>query len=178
MDPLSVAAAVVGLLGATAKVKTILTNFIRRTKDAPKLADGVLQEVSDINACLTQLQALLLGTSIGTRSRTALIMLEQVVVTLTACVITMSELERILVSLDDRTPAGFTSRIAWMRREPALARLCLRLSSSRQSLNLMLTTLTWFVLASSRLCIARWFEADWYIKTVSRSTRLLLRLRH
>jgi len=117
MDPLSVAAAVVGLLGATASVKTILTNFIRGTNDAPKLANGVLQEVTDINACLMQLQAFLLGTRIGTRSRTALIMLEQVVVTLTACVITMSELEQILESLNDRAPTGFTGRIAWMRRD-------------------------------------------------------------
>jgi len=155
MDPLSVAAAVVGLLGATATVKTILTNIIHGTDYAPKLANGVLQEVSDINACLTQLQVFLLGTRIGTRSRTALIMLEQVVVTLTACVMTMSELEEILESLNDPTLTGFTSRIAWMRKEPALARLCLRLSSSRQSLNLMLTTITWYVLAGSRLFVAR-----------------------
>ncbi len=145
MDPLSIAAAVVGLLGATATVKTVLTNFIRSTNDAPQLANGVLQEVSDINACLTQLQAFLLGTRVGTRSRTALIMLEQVVVTLTACVQTMSEFEGISESLNDRTPTRLTSRIAWTRKEPALARLCLRLSSSRQSLNLMLTTLTWYV---------------------------------
>lgn len=106
MDPLSVAAAVVGLLGATATVKTILTNIIHATNYAPKLANGVLQEVSDINACLTQLQVFLLGTRIGTRSRTALIMLEQVVATLTACVMTMSELEEILESLNDPTLQG------------------------------------------------------------------------
>lgn len=90
-----------GLLGATAKVSSILTTFIRGVNDAPKLATGVLQEVSDISACLAQLQAFLVGTKVGTRSRTALIMVEQVIVTLTACVMTFSELEEILGSLED-----------------------------------------------------------------------------
>lgn len=142
MDPLSVAASVVGLLGATAKVSSVLTTFVRGTKDAPKLANDVLQEVSDISACLAQLQAFLLGTRAGSRSRTALIMVEQVVVTLTACVMTFSELEETVESLNDGTPTRIGSRIAWMKKEPVLARLCLRLNSSKQSLILMLTTLT------------------------------------
>ena len=145
MDPLSVAASVVGLLGAAAKISTLLTTFIYGTKDAPNIANGVLQEVSDISSCLAQLQGFLLGTRVGSRSRTALIMVEQVVVTLTACVITFSELEKILDPLKDQTPRKMGSRIAWMRKEPALARLCLRLNSSKTSLNLMLTTLTWYV---------------------------------
>lgn len=145
MDPLSIAASIVGLLGATAKFSTILTTFIRNTNDAPKLANGVLQEVSDISACLAQLQAFLLGTRVGSRSRTALIMVEQVVVTLTSYVMTFSELDEILSSFDEITPIRFGGRIAWMMKEPQLTRLCQRLSSSRQSLNLMLTTLTWYV---------------------------------
>ncbi|KAL8816684.1 MAG: hypothetical protein Q9191_008288, partial [Dirinaria sp. TL-2023a] len=123
MDPLSVAASVVGLLGATAKVSSVLTTFVRGTKDAPKLANDVLQEVSDISACLAQLQAFLLGTRAGSRSRTALIMVEQVVVTLTACVMTFSELEETVESLNDGTPTRLGSRIAWMKKEPVLARL-------------------------------------------------------
>ena len=153
MEPLSIAASVAGLLGATAKVSTTLTTFIRGTVDAPKLANGVLQEVSDISACLGQLQAFLVGTRVGSRSRTALIMVEQVVAILTACVMTFSELEEILESLKDRMPTGVGSRIAWMKKEPALAKLCLRLNSSKQSLNLMLTTLTWYIFTSSELYI-------------------------
>ena len=150
MEPLSVAASVIGLLEVTAKVSTVLTTFIRGIYDAPNLADTILQEVSDISACLAQLQAFLLGTRIGARSRMALIMVEQVVVTLTAAVMTFSELEEILESLQDLTASRITTRIAWMRKEPALARLRLRLNSSRQSLNLMLTTLTWCVLSGSK----------------------------
>ena len=135
MDPLSIAASVVGLLGAAAKVSEVLATFIRSTKDAPKLANSVLQEVSDISACLTQLQAFLLGTRVGIRSRTALIMVEQVVVTLTACVMNFSELEETLEPLKDLAPKQIGSRIAWVRKEPALTKLCLRLNSSKQYLS-------------------------------------------
>ena len=143
MDPLSIAASVVGLLGAAAKVSSILSSFIHGTNDAPKLATGVLREVSDISACLTQLQAFLLGTRVGSRSRTALIMVEQVVVSLTTCVMTFSELEEVLSVLRNRSSSQLSGRIAWMRKEPALNKVCGRLHSSKTSLNLMLTTLTW-----------------------------------
>ena len=145
MDPLSVAASVVGLLGATVKVSTILNDFIRDLKDVPSVANGVLQEVADIGSCLAQLQAFLTGTRVGSRSRTALIMVEQVVVTLTSCVITFSELEAALDALTRDIPAQLTRRIAWLRKEPVLERLCQRLNRSKISLNLMLTTLTWCV---------------------------------
>lgn len=52
MDPISAAASVIGLIGAAAKVSESLFKFIRSVKEAPKLASYVLQEVSDISACL------------------------------------------------------------------------------------------------------------------------------
>lgn len=143
MDPLTIAASVVGLLGATVKVSTVLNDFFRDLTDIPSVANGVLQEVADISTCLAQLQAFILGTRVGSRSRTALIMVEQVVVTLTACVMTFSELEETLESLTHDTPKQLSRRIAWLRKENKLAKLCRRLNSSKTSLNLMLTTLSW-----------------------------------
>ena len=61
MDPLSDAASVAGLLEAAATVTTILKTIIGTVKDAPQLAKNVLVEVSDITACLGQLQTFLLG---------------------------------------------------------------------------------------------------------------------
>ena len=144
MDPLSIAASVVGLLGATAKVSTVLYDFFRDLKDVPKVARRILQEVSDISTCLAQLQAFLIGTKAGSRSRTALIMVEQVVVVLTSCVMTFSELEETLESLGDDTPKQFSKRIAWFRKEPKVETLCQQLNSSKMSLSLLLTTLTWY----------------------------------
>ena len=152
MDPLSIAASVVGLLGATVQVSTVLNNFFRDLKDVPNVAHKVLQEVSDISTCLAQLQAFLNGTRVGSRSRTALIMVEQVVVTLTSCVMIFSELEQTLKSLSDDMPMQFSKRIAWFRKEPKLETLCQRLNSSKISLNLLLTTLTWYDVSPNLNC--------------------------
>lgn len=145
MDPLSITASVVGLLAATVKTSTVLNNFVRGLKDVPDVANGVLQEVADTRNCLTQLQAFLLGTRVMSRLHTATIMVDQVVVTLTACVMTFSELEEVLDALTRDVPRQLTRRIAWLRKEPVLQRLSQRLHSSKISLNLMLTTLTWYV---------------------------------
>ena len=144
MDPLTIAASTVGLLGAAAKVSTVLTAFVSGTRYAPTLAKVILQEVSDISVCLAQLQTFLSGSRVGSRSRTAMIMVEQVVVTLTACMITFSELEEVLGSLKLDDPQQLRNRVTWARRESVLTRLLDRLHSSRTSLNLMLTTLTWY----------------------------------
>lgn len=140
MDPLSIAASVVGLLGATVKVSTMLNTFVQGLKNVPNVAREVLQEVSDIRTCLAQLQAFLMGTRVGSRSRTALLMVDQVMVILTSCVMTFSELEQTVESLnDDRA----SKRMIWPLREPKLEKLCQRLNSTKLSLNLILTTLTW-----------------------------------
>ena len=148
MDPLSIAASVVGLLGATVKVSSVLNTFVRGLKNVPNVAHGVLQEVSDISTCLAQLQTYLMGTNVGSRSRTALLMVEQVVVILTSCVMTFSELEETVESLNDDR---WSKRIIWLLREPKFEKLGQRLNSSKSSLNLMLTILTWYHTSQS-LC--------------------------
>ena len=140
MDPLTIAASVVGLLGATVKVSTVLNTFVQGMRNVPNVVREVLQEVSDISTCLAQLQAFLMGTRVGSRSRTALLMVEQVIVILTSCVMTFSELEETLESLND---GSWAKRVIWLLREPKLEKLCQRLNSTKLSLNLILTTLTW-----------------------------------
>ena len=143
MEPLSIAASVVGLLGATAKISKVLSTFVRSAKNAPKLAVPVLREVSDISSSLVQLRSFLLETEAETRPRKAMIMMDQVVVTLTTCVITLSELEAIVDSLNMDQPRQLWARVAWARQEPSVSKLLERLQWSKLSLTLMLTTLTW-----------------------------------
>jgi len=113
MDPLSVAASVVGLLVATAKASQVLTAFIHNVKNAPTLAEHVLLEVSSISASLAQVQGYLTGTKSGSQARTRLLMVDQIVVTLTTCVMTFSELESILMSLNVNQPQQKRARVAW-----------------------------------------------------------------
>ena len=143
MDPLSAAASVIGLLGAAAKVSEVLLRFIGNVKGAPKLAQSVLMEVSDVSACLSQLQRYLHGALATSSSHEELLMVEQLVVTLSNCVLIFSELEEIVDSLKPAERMQPWRLAQWLLKEQAITALMIRLQQSKLSLNLMLTTLTW-----------------------------------
>ncbi|KAM0799849.1 hypothetical protein BDR22DRAFT_283020 [Usnea florida] len=142
MDPISAAASVIGLLGAAAKVSEVLFKFIRNVKEAPKLARNVLMEVSDVSACLTQLQRYLQGTLSTSTSQEQLLMVEQLVVTLSTCVLVFSELEETVDSLKPVEPMQPWRLAQWLLKEQAISALMVRMQQSKLSLSLMLTTLT------------------------------------
>ena len=141
MDPLSVSAAIVGLLSAGAAV----TSLVRNVKNASKLAKGVLLEVNTITTCLTALQRFVNGSVLPARSRTALVMIDELRVVLIECVITFSDLKETLVKLGTTGKKGPMSRLKWASREQPISSLLLRLQGSRISLTLMLTTFNWYV---------------------------------
>ena len=144
MDPLSAAGSIVGLIGVTATATRILKTFISTVKNAPDLAKNVLAEVTEIRACLTQLQAFLLGPKVITRSRASLLMVEQIVVALTNCVMIFSELDKILDMLrPDQSSLPARSKMKFAVRAPEISSILARLRTSKASLNLMLMTLDW-----------------------------------
>ena len=142
MDPLSVSASIIGVLGAAAKVSSVLMTFAQNTKAAPKLAQTVLADINGLSAVLSHLQTYLLGTRTPSKSRASLILVEQVIVTLTECVITFSELEDVLGTSKDM---GVLDRIKWAMRESKISEIQRRLQSDKSLLTLMLTILQWFV---------------------------------
>ena len=143
MDPMSAAASVIGLLGAAAKVSEVLLKFIGNVKGAPKLAQSVLMEVSDVSACLNQLQRYLQGALSASDSHEELLMVEQLVVTLSNCVLIFSELEETVESLKPAEPMQPWKVAQWLFKEQAISTLLVRMQQSKLSLSLMLTTLTW-----------------------------------
>ncbi|KAL8822350.1 MAG: hypothetical protein Q9191_006915 [Dirinaria sp. TL-2023a] len=142
MEPLSIGASVVGLLAAAAKVSKTLTTFINRTHKAPKLAENVLIQVCDIRTALTQLQTFINDTTTANPSRKRMLMLDQIVVTMTQCVSVFSDLEAIVNSLNTEDPKLIWARVAWTRQESQITTLLERLQWSKTSLNLMVSTLT------------------------------------
>lgn len=146
MDPISVSASILGLLGAAANVTAVLTNFARGVKDAPRLARRVITEVEDLKLCLQRLQEFVVSDRSTSRSRKAMIMVDQLCVVLTSCVMTFSELEDALEGLKPRNSMLLGNRLRWIAKEQTISRLLQRLQSSKLSLNLVLTTLTWSVL--------------------------------
>ena len=150
MDPLSVTAAIVGLLGAAAQISSSLSSFIEIARGASTLAQNILGEVQEIRACLTQVQLLVSETNRELRPRAALILIDHVAVTLTTSVLEFSKLEKIVDSLgkiNKKRTALCSYR--WAMKEQSIKAILSRLQVSRTSLNLMLTTWTWYVYPES-----------------------------
>ena len=137
-DPLSIAAGAVGLLTAATQIFLLLIKLIKESRCAPNQARMVLAEVNDTANILAQLQCFLLGVDTSDNSRASLIQVEQVIVTLTGCVLTFSELD---VLLDDLKSGSMTmmDRLKWAKKASAINRVVQRLQTQKLSLSLMLT---------------------------------------
>lgn len=142
MDPISVSASIAGLITAAVQVSALLKRLVDSVQGAPQSAQNVLIEVNGIGLCLNQLQEYILGTQSVSRSRTSFIMIEQVVVVLTDCVTIFSELEQILATLQ-LDAMKVIDKLKWSTKEASILQLLARLQTSKTSLSLMLTTLTW-----------------------------------
>ena len=143
MDPLSLIASVTGLVTAAAKITSVLSDFIEKEKDAPNSAYSVVTEVNHLRVCLGQLFPFLNGTGVATRTRRAAISLESVVIISTSCVMTLSDLEKLLDSFRLDQPFSRMMKLRWALQEQKITTLVSRVRESRNSLNLVITILTW-----------------------------------
>lgn len=91
----------------------------------------------------SQLQQFLLGTRRAPRSRTSLILVDQVITTLAACVTTFSELDTFAEALQSESDLNLLDRLRWVSKESELKAILMRIESHKGSLNLMLMILTW-----------------------------------
>ncbi|KAL8975222.1 MAG: hypothetical protein Q9197_000525 [Variospora fuerteventurae] len=142
MDPISVSVSILGLLGAASKVSEVLTSFTGNFKDAPRLAQCVITEVDDVKVCLQRLQGIFVPEIANRTSRKAMVMVDQLRVVLSHCVITFSELEAVVETLSFRRSRSIGNRLRWVTKESTISKLLQRLQASKLSLNLVLTTLT------------------------------------
>jgi hypothetical protein len=143
MDPLSVAASVVGLMGAAGKMTTLLHSLVTKARHAPVLAKAILTEITAITAALAQLQSYVLGNSEADPTRSSLLFLDQVLTALSGCVITYSELEAIIDSIHISSTSGYFDRMKWSLKESAIFVIVERLQSHKSTLTLMLNVLQW-----------------------------------
>ena len=143
-DPLSIASGVVGIITAAGHISFILTQFTKRTIAAPHQAKIMLSEVDDISGILSQLQSFLLGQESPDRSRAALLRVQHAVAIVSSCVLTFSELEKLL---DDFKTGKWDilDRLIWAKRETAIVDLIQRLQNHKASLSLVLNILNGFV---------------------------------
>ncbi|KAL8670647.1 MAG: hypothetical protein Q9168_004826 [Polycauliona sp. 1 TL-2023] len=142
MDPISVSASILGLLGAAAKVSEVLIHFTRGVKDAPRLALRTLSEVEDLKICFRQLQHFVNAEGARRRSHDAMVTLDQFLVVITHAVMTFSELEAAVDGLRPGSVSKINARFKWITKENTISQLLQRLQASKSSMGLLLTTLT------------------------------------
>ncbi|KAM4057601.1 rhoGAP domain-containing protein [Hirsutella rhossiliensis] len=144
-DPLSAAASVIGLLTAAAQVSKILADVIEKARHAPDECRRIKAEVDEIRNVLSSLQLFIVGNVCASRSRTSLIMVEQVVVTLAACVTAFSELDTFATALQSEMRMSILDRLRWVTKEKDIKHVLVRLETHKSSLALMLMILTWMM---------------------------------
>ena len=113
MDPLSVSASVFGLLGASAKISSSIYTFMSNASNAPATAQNLVMDMTDIAAALGSLQNYLSGQRQSSAERSSLTLLEHVLTTLTDCVTTYSDLQRIVDEVDISSNMGTLAKVKW-----------------------------------------------------------------
>lgn len=143
MEPISVIASITGVLLGAAQIIKVVSEFIEKEKDAPKSAQSVVLELSDLSLCLRQLEPFIKGTRRAERNRQDCISVEQVIVLSTSLALNISELEKLVDTLKLRQPMSRLAKIRWVMSEGKINRLLSQLRASKSSLNLILTIFTW-----------------------------------
>ncbi|WXC48166.1 hypothetical protein QX201_007881 [Fusarium graminearum] len=139
MDPLSVAASAIGLLSAGAKITSILVSFTNNVQDSPKLAQHLITEIADITAAISALQSYITGIAQIPKERGALVLLENVLTSLTGCVVTYSDLQTIIDNLNLSSDLRTFDKLKWARQASSINTIVQRLQNHKSSLNLLLT---------------------------------------
>jgi hypothetical protein len=147
------AAAIIGLVAIGAEVFKTLGTFISGCKDAPSIAQITYNEVCEFNFALQRVQDILLkkqeGVEISELGK-SVTDVSHLTFTLSSCVSTFSEVERMLDRLMPRqekilgSPSplpqlGYRKRIRWTMAGGNLSELIRRIQQHKISLTLLLT---------------------------------------
>ncbi|KIX08042.1 uncharacterized protein Z518_02697 [Rhinocladiella mackenziei CBS 650.93] len=130
------------LVTAAAQISQTLTAIIKRAKKAPKECQDARAEVDDMRRILEQLQLFVFGIATASRTRTSLILVDQVVTTLAAAVTTFSELDVFVEVLDSDEKMGLLDRFRWGSKAKSLGEITQKLQLHKSSMSLMLAILT------------------------------------
>lgn len=136
---MEVAASVVGLLSAGAKISCSLERLIQGTTNAPSLAQKIKEEMNATNFILLKLHALDLDPTSDPTDR------ENLANTVAYCAATFSELEEHVRRLTVRDKMGIRDRFNWAWAESTLTPLLERLQQHKATLTLILMLVKQYV---------------------------------
>jgi len=137
-DPLSIAASIIGIIGASAKLASIIGGLI----DAPVHITDLAVEIKNTQLVFKALQRFLDRSRHLPPQRAALVQLQDIVVILTETVLVFTELESIVTSLAARQRTPWR-RIGWARQRSGAVRLVNQLQRHKSSLMLVLQIISW-----------------------------------
>jgi hypothetical protein len=146
MDPLSVAASVVGLLAAAQKTSSAIRSIITIRKSGSEEIIRLKTTIDTLKSVLLQLQLLLINRATLDHSRASMILVDEVVLTLTACVMIFSDLDQCMNGLesDHQLGLGWLDSIRWAAKAPELDKYTRNLEAHKTSQSLMMNILTWY----------------------------------
>jgi hypothetical protein len=144
MEPLSISVAVIGLLKTAREVSSTIGKLVSSKKNGCKEIRDVKSTVDTLRSVLLQLQLLLLDHARIDERRASMILVEEVVVTLSASVMTFSDLDSCVEGLVSDERLGILNSIRWASKAEELKGYMRSLESHKISLALMVNILTWY----------------------------------
>ena len=143
-DPLSIAAAVTGLLSVAGKVCTIISGFISSVADAPRSARAALAAVEEMRMVLTSVKLVMDRLSTLPRNRKEMIHVRHLVITFREAIRSFSELEAIVDPAAGADGRSFKwDKVKWWLEEQNIIHTVQQLELHKTSLSVMLSILQW-----------------------------------
>jgi hypothetical protein len=133
------AASIIGLVAIGLKVYVTLEGFVSTCKDAPEIAKVTRDEVRDFWYALHRLRPFVERTADITPLGAAATDAPQLSLTLGSCMITFSEVEKLLDRLLPKAEMNYIGRIRWTVSGAGLTQLIKRIQQHKNTLNLLLT---------------------------------------
>ena len=144
MDPLSITAATVGLIGAIEAVSRNLRIVSSSIRNVPQVMTSLRTEMNELGLAVSVLQRLIKKLDQLPKSRTRLICLEQLMATLTEAVLTISEIDiHVKAAATKRSNWTFFDRVKVTFAGPEIKTLVDRIQRNKSSLNLIFNILQW-----------------------------------
>jgi len=151
MEPLSITMAVIGLLNTARAVSSGIVRLVAIKQNSSNEIREIKITVDTLRSVLLQLQLLLLNHGKIDERRTSMILVDEVVVTLTACVMTFSDLDSCVEGLEADEKLGILGAMKWASKAAELRRYKGDLEAHKSSLSLMDNILSWYVVYSLAL---------------------------
>lgn len=149
--------AIVGLLVVGAKLGLTLHNFLASCIDAPIIAESVNSELRDVRFALSKLHPYIKNDSPTpmTLLGAAMTDVHHLSMTLSSCIITFSQLEKIIDKLKLTGKMDTVTRLRWTSYEGSISQLMQRLQHHKLTLTLLVTI--WI------RCVLNQFSGRWEI---------------